>query len=156
MKKLIIYLILSLLIFAGCKKDKTEPEETQPTKESLLCREWQLEKAYINNEVMPDAGDAGIIEYMPDGSAKVTFHDTLIGESVYFANWRFVEDYKYLEVSELDAKTKHPFMELPYIFKRIYSDEWTRYEIIKLEIKEHILKYTHENGYEYRFEYKAI
>jgi len=158
MKKTAIYLVLILSILTGCKKYDEGPAISLRSKEARLCREWKLERATMNNEEMESAtNDAGIIEYKKDGSVIITFNDANLGELIYHAQWQFVEDKEYLEVSEMEYNDKVTKEHLPFIFKNALNDTWTRYKIIRLTAKEHILKHVDESGiYEFRFEYKAL
>jgi hypothetical protein len=157
MKKLTIYLVLLLMVAGGCKKYDEGPLISLRSKEARLCREWKLDKALMNDEDIGGTEDAGIIEYKKDGSVKITFNNTELGELIYTSEWRFAEDKKYLEVSEMDYDGKSTYKNLPFFFKSTHSNDWTRYEIIRLTAKEHILKYVDESGtYEFRFEYKAL
>ena len=101
MKKLAIYLILSLLVFVGCKKNKTEPEETQPTKESLLCREWELEKEFVNGEEAQTVSEQ-YWDIKKDGTFKMTsFYGSV--EVIKNWEWRWADDKESLEINSLDT-----------------------------------------------------
>jgi len=103
MKKITIYLILSLLVFSGCEKDKTEPEVNTPTKESLLCRTWQLDKEYINGEENLSMINMDY-EYKKDGTGTSIIY---FGQAVTINfEWRWADNQESIEIMVLDSKAK--------------------------------------------------
>jgi len=53
MKNVILVLVALLIGLSSCKKeDETEP---QVNKDDLLCREWKVEKEYMDNEEIQSA-----------------------------------------------------------------------------------------------------
>ena len=102
-KKLTIYLVLSLIVFGGCEKDKTKPEETQPTKESLLCRTWQLDKEYINGEENLSMINMDY-EYKRDGTG-ISIIYFVQAVTINF-EWRWADNQESIEIMVLDSKSK--------------------------------------------------
>ena len=120
----------------------------------MLCREWRLDK-YTVNDVEEPIGIETTLEFIKDGSLTDTYHETN-GDYVYKAMWRFTQDKKYIEMSELNWEGKKYANGLPPLFKSICEDEeWTEYEILHLTAKEFFIVQHFHADYDLKFEYKA-
>ena len=154
MKKLTIYLVLLLMVAGGCKKYEEGPLISLRSKDARLCREWKLEKYTINGEE-EIIGLETTLEFKEDGSLTDTYHYVDLGDIVYTAKWRFAQDKKYIEITELNWEGKKSFPIPPSILKNTSEDEWTEYEILRLTAKEFFMVQHHHTGNKLRFEYKA-
>ena len=133
MKKLTIYLILSLLAFVGCKKDKTEPEEIIPTKESLLCREWELEKEFVNGIENQDMLNR-IYVFQRNGNLAVKIGTEPM--TIIEMEWKWTENKESIMIKRIDDGKTSMNSQGNYSTKA-----WREYQIKLLTAKDLILEY---------------
>lgn len=145
MKKLTIYLILSLLVFGGCEKDKTEPEETTPTKEELLCREWKLEKEFVNGIENQDMLYR-IYEFQKNGSLAVKIGAEPI--AIIEMEWEWTENKEGVMIKRIDeSKTSvNNHGNINHHSLIFSTKEWREYQIKQLTAKDLILEYSAGNS----------
>lgn len=154
MKNTILMITILVLGLTACKKDNGP--EANLSMEDMLCREWKLEKMLLNDVNLEIVNDFSTTKYKKNGVAEFIYNDSVAGEIISVAQWKFVENKKYLEVGGFEKGVRTLLNTLPSYSKIINSDDWSRYEILKLTATEHILLLQQTQDRVFRFEYKAI
>jgi len=109
-----VLIILALIIgFASCKKD--EDNEPQENKDDLLCKEWKVNKEFINgieNEYLLEQ----YYKFNKDGTGVSELHISEIIKTSL--QWQWIDNMENIEIIKLNENKT--------------TTDWTRYNILKL------------------------
>lgn len=120
MKNIVLILTALLIGLSSCKKD--EATEPQVNKDDLLCRNWQLDKEYIDGEESIPMLNMDY-EYKKDGTGTSILY--FVQPATIDFEWRWVDNKKNIEINLLDPKSKY---------------DWDKVEIIVLAENEFIIE----------------
>lgn len=153
MKKLIFYLAVVLLAFAGCKKYEEGPALSLRSKEKRLCQEWDEQKNLLNGEDN-SYYDHQYWNFDKNGTLIITtaydFPETEVTSNY---NWRWTDNKESIEISiQIDKSFNNAKKNLIPFFKNT-TTEWQELSIRKLKYEDLVFEYE-EDGNLYRVELK--
>lgn len=145
MKKLCIYLVLSLILLGACKKYEEGPGISLRSKEKRLCQEWDMNKWIYNGET--HIFNAGYSHIYWDIDKNGAFEERRVLSDTtkeLIAKWEWSEDKESMYLIEsLDKNSGNLLDFMPFKNNTATNaDLRTEFKIIQLKYDELIVEYT--------------
>lgn len=135
MKNHIIYLLISVLILAGCKKYEEGPALSLRSKEKRLCQEWNLDKFTYNDEAITNQDNQKWI-FRENGTLTITIFEDDSSDKMEY-NWRWANDKEDIEILNSNTNDEKLVM---FDLKNEKEEDWVLLKIQKLKFEQIILE----------------
>lgn len=135
MKKHFVYLLLCMLVFAGCQKSQERSALSLESKEKRLCQEWKLDKFTFNDEAITnEANQKWIFEENRTLTIVIINEDS--SNKIEF-DWRWVNNNESIEIQE---STSGEGKAVLFNLNREREEDWIYLKIKKMNFDQIILE----------------
>lgn len=108
MRKFLIYLLLSIILFIGCDKYRDGPMISFRTKSARFCQKWEIIRVEHQNGVVDDYNAE--IQFNKDGTYTNYYWDLDDNLHVLNGTWTWMNDKEWMEMDFSEFNDNYPYI----------------------------------------------